>query len=67
MPKSIPYTLFAPLSLAVRYTPARLELIAAVGPPDCPTITFPFMMKYLRSVCLPAGCCCGRIYNYFSA
>ena len=40
MPKSIPYTLFAPLSLAVRYTPARLELIAAVGPPDCPTISF---------------------------
>ena len=40
---SIPYTFFAPRSFAVRYTPARLELIAAVGPPDCPTITFPFM------------------------
>ncbi len=34
MPYSIPYTLFTPRFLAVSYTPARLELITAVGPPD---------------------------------
>ena len=41
MPWSMPYTFLAPLSLAVLNTPARLELITAVGPPDCPTITLP--------------------------
>ena len=43
IPYLMPYIFSAPRSLAVLNTPARLELIAAVGPPDCPTITFPFM------------------------
>ena len=40
MPYCMPQMRPAPHSRAVSYTPARLELITAVGPPLCPTRKF---------------------------
>ena len=58
IPQCIPYIFFTPASLAASMTPARLELITAVGPPDCPTIKFPFTLIFFTLyllICLPAA------------
>ena len=55
-PCIMPYTLPAPRLLALSYTPARLALMTAVGPPDWPTIAF-FAMGILL-ILLWAGVLC---------
>src|SRR5574344_420763 len=48
IPFAIPYTFDAPHRCAVWKTPARLELITAVGPPDCPAKTFILSPAYIH-------------------
>ena len=46
----------APNDRAASYTPARLALITAVGPPDWPTRTFPIPFVIISLPTFPFGC-----------
>ena len=56
MPFFIPYTLsMSSECIAPKITPASVALIAAVGPPDCPTIAFPLKVDIFYSFALLSG------------